>query len=107
MRKQYVRGDKLTRPAGIGLPGDLLSWIEGEARQEGIPKSRFVAQVLEAERKRRKSVAPDGKSDLIDQERDIQKRAALFLAFVLLGRLSFTGVNDAQKPLQWTTKSKS
>jgi hypothetical protein len=52
--KQYVRDDKLTRPAGIGLPGDLLTWVEGEARQEGIPKSRFVTQVLEMERRRRR-----------------------------------------------------
>jgi hypothetical protein len=51
--KQYVRDDKLTRPAGIGLPGDLLTWVEGVARQEGIPKSRFVTQVLQTERKRR------------------------------------------------------
>ena len=64
----------LTRPAGIGLPGDLLAWIEDEARQEGIPKSRFVTQVLEMERKRRKSLATDGKSDLIDQILDLVRR---------------------------------
>jgi hypothetical protein len=53
VEKQYVRDDKLTRPAGIGMPGDLLNWVEGEARLEGIPKSRFVTQLLETERKRR------------------------------------------------------
>jgi predicted DNA binding CopG/RHH family protein len=52
--KQYVRDDKLTRPAGIGLPGDLLNWVADTARHEGIPKSRFVTQVLETERKRRR-----------------------------------------------------
>jgi hypothetical protein len=52
--KQYVRDDKLTRPAGIGLPGDLLNWVTDTAKDEGIPRSRFVTQVLEMERRRRR-----------------------------------------------------
>jgi hypothetical protein len=48
--------DKWTRPAGIVMPGDLLIWVEEQASQEHITKSRFVTQVLETERKSRSSI---------------------------------------------------
>jgi hypothetical protein len=51
--KQYVRQDKQIRPAGLGLPGDLIDWLKSEAHGEGVPTSRLVAQILEAERKSR------------------------------------------------------
>lgn len=51
--KQYVRQDKQIRPAGLGLPGDLIDWLKSEAHGEGVPTSRLVTQILEAERKSR------------------------------------------------------